>query len=715
MNDSTVSDRWWPFKLWPVLVCWVLMMVCTVVGALAFEYSQSATVETVVQGLFLGEFALAAIVGGLVGRTWIVGWLVSVFLVIFATLLCCGVDAYTAWYLSFYDDGFSRLALCSFWPLLMLASCAPMIAMRGLRGWSLTLGESTSIAKHPSSLEDLFLLSVIVASCISLARLIEEVTPGLAAPQLFLIAGFFGGFSLLFVVPSVALTFRLRSWPLRLAGWSGMAVAAMSACLILTWTMNESFNFRQEFSYVVIGTCAAACTMIVGGLSMLFSGVKLTHFDRSPNNKESEFTDIDASDPIASLHRPKFQGRLLTGLVAIVAIANVSALNFAQFRRLAFFRDIQTYDERFPGQVTELTIRDDEVVGVTFAPTSTDDALDRYRNSHNVLERLSLSHSEITDAAIDKLSYFPKLKHLDLSHTAITNIGLEKLSSIGSLSTLSLANTSVDLDTALRIARQLGVTDLDVSGIGVTDDDLNSDLVLDPSLALRLSHNPITDIGVANLLKNTNRLRNLDLSDTSIDGSGLVSVKCPSSLVLDRTAVTDATLTQILNAGSRNGVSIKETAITAAVLPLLAVKNLRLTLGDGKIGEQDLENLPAGAYFQHLALNSKKFTGDFLQWGKIRFQTLDLSHSGVTDEALSKFSVVQYVYYINLSYTDITDKGLAVVSCQEVDVRHTKVTAPGLLEFLQFGKIYIDHNQFTPEELVSLRNSKVVVDGEYGR
>lgn len=164
-SNSPTKPRLWMLpsrKLWPVYLCWLLMMVATAVDSYLHEFTTSALVMSAMQGVFLGEFALAAIIGGLYGRTWIAGWLVAVFLTCFATVICYCVDFFAARYSPFASD-YSRLVLCSFWPLLMLSVCAPMIAMRGLRGWSLTLAEDTAIPKQTSTVEDLLLLSLIVA------------------------------------------------------------------------------------------------------------------------------------------------------------------------------------------------------------------------------------------------------------------------------------------------------------------------------------------------------------------------------------------------------------------------------------------------------------------------------------------------------------------------------------------------------------------------
>jgi uncharacterized protein YjbI with pentapeptide repeats len=203
------------------------------------------------------------------------------------------------------------------------------------------------------------------------------------------------------------------------------------------------------------------------------------------------------------------------------------------------------------------------------------------------------------------------------------------------------------------------------------------------------------------------------VSDTTIDGSSLVSTNCPSALNLDRTKITDANLIQILNKRFCRDVSIRSTSITAAIFPsVIPFWGLSLRLGEGNITEQDLINLPPSTRFSYLSLNDAKFTGGFLQTGKFQFESLDLSRSGVTDSALQNMVNLSYVYCFDLSHTNITDAGLASLTCQEVDLRHTKVTFDGIKKAQHLGRILIDHDQFPAQQLAKLRNTNVAIDGE---
>jgi len=71
---------------------------------------------------------------------------------------------------------------------------------------------------------------------------------------------------------------------------------------------------------------------------------------------------------------------------------------------------------------------------------------------------------------------------------------------------------------------------------------------------------------------------------------------------------------------------------------------------------------------------------------------------------------------LNLANTEITDAGLVLIAKTKIgfiDLRGTKVTAAGLCESKFAGwQIFLDMNQFTPEEVRRIRNSANIVLGQ---
>ena len=675
--------------------------------AIAFVTYATKTLpyEPFLIAFFVGQFALAAIIGGLVGRTWIAGWLFSVALATIGTLIFWIV----AMSITGRIDAVDRLGICCLWPLLMLGACAPLVVMRALRGWTFTQDENIVIPKQASSVEDLLLLTVIVASCIAIAKLLEEFDRSFQIGVAFFFIGFVSGYSVFFILPAIAITFRAHNWLQRCIGWLAVTMAVFLCSLAINWVLDGS-NFWRSLQEVAIGVSTAAVTIMIGGWALLASGVKLTHFAKTGTLDSTKIDSVESAENASK--KAQRQARLLTGLVAFGAVMSAVVVSFSDYRELNFLKSIQRQNKIFPNEFSELTIRGEKVVGITLATMDPERVFDRYQGVGNHIEQLSLSGTQITDAGLKRLAYFPNLQHLDLSNTAITNDGLPHLSVLKQLTTLSVANTKVDYDRALGIGQALNVKELDVSGLGVTDEHIHNCLAIGAIQSLKLSHNPITDVGVAELLKNSRRLWKLDVSDTAIDGSGILPPNRSFKVNLDGTNITDANLIALLKLGGCTDISIRRTGITAAVLPTLSSLGISLALGEGPITEADLENLSSAA-FSHLSLNDKNFTGACLASGKVTVKSLDLSNSGVTDKTLIALASLRSFNHLDLSNTEISDAALPSINSYEVDLRHTRVSAAGLLKAPRtIMRILIDHNQFTTEELVSLRNrnTRVVVD-----
>ena len=66
------------------------MIVAMAVGSYVAEYSDYFTYSMSIS-LNIGLFSLAAVVGGLMGSSWIAGWLYSVALVSIGTIVCASV------------------------------------------------------------------------------------------------------------------------------------------------------------------------------------------------------------------------------------------------------------------------------------------------------------------------------------------------------------------------------------------------------------------------------------------------------------------------------------------------------------------------------------------------------------------------------------------------------------------------------------------------
>jgi Leucine-rich repeat (LRR) protein len=139
----------------------------------------------------------------------------------------------------------------------------------------------------------------------------------------------------------------------------------------------------------------------------------------------------------------------------------------------------------------------------------------------------------------------------------------------------------------------------------------------------------------------------------------------------------------------RNGATLKE---------LAGPKNLRV-LNIGQMRQEDLKELSALKHLKGLYLSlsfglSEARLKDIAVMRDL--QTLDLSHSDVTDKGLKGLAALKNLQALHLGATRVTDKGLKglaeMKSLQQLDLAGTDVTDAGLKELagldLQWMKLH---------------------------
>ena len=135
------------------------------------------------------------------------------------------------------------------------------------------------------------------------------------------------------------------------------------------------------------------------------------------------------------------------------------------------------------------------------------------------LRRLSLGHTNITDAGLTGLSRCPDLEWLDLSHCDITDRALGFLPENTPLRQLSLEGTAITNEAAKIIGRCGQLTELDLSATRITDAGLADLAQLSQLTALWLAGTPVTDESIAALSK-LRQLEELDVRGTRITAAG---------------------------------------------------------------------------------------------------------------------------------------------------------------------------------------------------
>ena len=121
----------------------------------------------------------------------------------------------------------------------------------------------------------------------------------------------------------------------------------------------------------------------------------------------------------------------------------------------------------------------------------------------------------------------------------------------------------------------------------------------------------------------------------------------------------------------------------------------------------------------HLGLQGPQFTGTCLNKLPVNSGYLDLSGSGITDENLRRLQEreINFLGYLDLSNTKISDYGLHALEGQtihQLNLSGTLITAIGLAKCRLEAEciIYLEFNQFSPDELRQLHEYKNIVVGE---
>lgn len=218
------------------------------------------------------------------------------------------------------------------------------------------------------------------------------------------------------------------------------------------------------------------------------------------------------------------------------------------------------------------------------------------------------------------------------------------------------------------------------------DDDLEA---LDPTgliIVLVLKGLPLTDecLKHAAAMKG---LKQLVVADVPVTGSGLVHFAdrdALRTLVLSNTRVADERLKILSEFRELMHVHLGETRTTDKSLSILGMlKRLRtIDVHSTDVTDDGLKHLDGLRHLTQLDLSDTNITGAGLvdvALPNLKFLFLERTQAGDAQlEMLSRFTTL---HTVNLSYTNVTDKGLrhlgGVKTLRRVVVYHTKVTSQG--------------------------------------
>jgi hypothetical protein len=497
----------WIVRRWPLLVTIGAFLVFDGLSVFALRLLSNTfiywAVLGAVVGIWWGQILLAVAITGLAGRTWIEGLCIGL------TLTLVGLAAFA---FSMLASGEVRafdtneLVSVAAIPSLLIAACLPLSLLRQWRVWRFVSnpGEqypTSAATNRTAGIEDLFLVTTVVAAAFILARIpavvweveVWDYWPYLAEGCLCL-----GAVTAILIVPTCWVVFRIRGrYRLTVSLGSLWLVAiglAVMAVYVASFWNGSSPMFKWEVVPVMAFTGALMATLLGGLLMFRISGYKLGERRKKPIEV---FTDNRPTNP--SHVSATYSTRALAGgLLVVAAVANIPVASVELARRQQD-QALAKLSRQASASGGSIVVQNRQLLSLIAWPEMTD--ADLHDIDLSSVQTLSLADSQVTDAILPKLNT-PRLISLDLSGTQISEQALAQCNKMH----LNQLNLSAPQFTGECFASwTYRVKQLDLSRSGVTDDTLVHVKHLMPLERCDLSHTAVSDAGPSAFGRGTTR------------------------------------------------------------------------------------------------------------------------------------------------------------------------------------------------------------------
>ncbi len=677
-----------PFQVWPIYV---------VVG---WIYSQAF---------------LAIILSALIGRVWLNGIAIGVVftaismsaimlsqeLVVGTTFFAGPVDKPFAW---------SFFAL----PALLMICGSPLLLMRWIRGWRLTLHHPIT-PRGAFGIEELLLSTASIASLIAISQLSAagfEVPISSMLTSFLFAGGIVGLITLLIGIPLVWAVYRLRNF------WAKLGITiVLGACMVLTFFVIGMLSESSDAIPLILITVS----LLLGTLFCFLIIIKRLGFQLAKYAPRQAGT-VALDDKPRDQRRNRYSVAIAVGCAITCAGASSLMEGNTRFREAEFERINANLLER-GGQIQLRQGKLDKVQLGEDSSTSEILLLPAYSN----IRSLTLNGNSFNDQSLDLLTSLPDLEELDLSDTPVTDEAFDTLGKCDKLTSINLARTKVTVSGLLSFLRTRGnISRLDISGLNITDDDIQLNDGLGNINQLILRDNKITEIGASKLLNRKNSYGNtIDLSNNPINFNGVQIAGMMSSLTLENLSIDDKQFATLFLNGQSNvsSLTLSNTKLSNATLTQLmtTLSINQLTVGDGNFTDDGFAKIDVPVSLSNLHIKGKQFTGSFLAtWVPQFINTLSFAHSAVQGVYFKHLVKPDFtIYHLDLSHCpQLTDGDLLLLNGANINslsIIDTPFTCNGLLQLAlanQSCEVYTAFGQFTGDEISLLRRKYTVHVGE---
>jgi Leucine-rich repeat (LRR) protein len=330
-----------------------------------------------------------------------------------------------------------------------------------------------------------------------------------------------------------------------------------------------------------------------------------------------------------------------------------------------------------------------------------DQGIARLSTSPLQLERLWLSQTPITDAALSHLSNCPSLTHLAVEGTATSDIGLQRLTQLPNLQSLSLGSPYFTSSGLQAVGKLVTLRELYLDRLPVDDQVLTAARSLTQLAVLSLRSTAVTDLGLRQLSQLT-QLRELNLDGTQVDGTAFEAGISPASLEvlsLHGTQLSDEHLESLADYRRLKKLGVRGTNCSlAGLIELLVEKQgrsldaalalvatttldaaghiLTLDLSGLNVVDADVQMLCQLTHLQWLTLPGRLTDFGATQLAQNpppNLSLLNVNHSQITDRGLEELAKIESLKNLHVASTNVTQAGVdaarATLHVYNVDLR----------------------------------------------
>lgn len=362
-------------------------------------------------------------------------------------------------------------------------------------------------------------------------------------------------------------------------------------------------------------------------------------------------------------------------------------VSFAQFSSTTESGSVAEQHDEVGDELLDQAARIDSLRWLALTGTNiSDQGIARLSTSPLRLERLWLSQTKITDAALSHLATCPTLTHLAVEGTATSDAGLQRLTQLPNLQSLSLGSPFFTSAGLRAIGKMVSLRELYLDRLPVDDQVLNAARSLTQLAILSIRATAVTDHGLRQLSQLT-KLRELNLDGTQVDGAAFAAGISPATLEvlsLRGTQFSDEHLTHLAGYRRLKKLEVRDTNCSlAGLIELLVGKQGRsleaalavvatTTLDDAghivtldlsglNVVDADVQMLSQLTHLYWLTLPSRLTDSGATQLAKNpppNLSLLNINHSRITDRGLAELAKIESLKNLHVAGTQVTQAGV---------------------------------------------------------